>query len=100
MHLAEQGAQATDPQLSSIPALSVVAAAAPTECFAVEPVAQVDGPVPSFAPPAASVDLPAASVAAAPLALSVDAAGYVDMASSTAHCHCEPYLWLFSFIHQ
>ena len=84
-------AQANDPHLSPVPSLLVVAAAAPAECFAVKPVAQVDKPVPSFGPPAVTVDLAAASDAAALLAPSVDAAGYVDVASSTAHCHCEPY---------
>ena len=88
---AELAAQANDLYLSPVPSLLVVVAAAPAECFAVKPVAQVDEPAPSFAPPAATVDLAAASDAAAPLAPSVDAAGYVDVASSTAHCHCEPY---------
>ena len=71
-----------------VPLLPVVAAAAPAECFAVKPVARVEEPTPSFDPPAATVDLAAASVAAAPLAPSVDTAGYVDTASSTA---CKPY---------
>jgi hypothetical protein len=48
-HLAEPAAQATDPYLSSVPSLSVVAAATPAEYFAVEPGAQVDVPAPSFA---------------------------------------------------
>ena len=74
--------------MSPVPSLPVVTAAAPAECFAVEPVARLEEPAPSFAQQAATVDLAAASVAAAPLAPSVDAAGYVDAASSTA---CEPY---------
>ena len=74
--------------MSAVPSLPVVAAAAPVESFAVEPVARVEEPAPSFAPPAATVDLATASVAAAQLSPSFDAAGYVDMASSTA---CEPY---------
>ena len=76
--------------MSPVPSLPVVVAAAPAECFAVKPVAQVDKPAPSFAPPAATVDLAAASDAAALLAPSVDAAGYVDVAPSTAPVHCEP----------
>ena len=77
--------------MSPAPSLYVIAAAAPAACFAVKPVAQVDKPAPSFAPPAVTVDLAAASDAAAPLAPSVDAAGYVDAVSSIVHCHCEPY---------
>ena len=65
-HLAKPAAQATDPHLSSVPSLSVVAAAAPAEYFAVEPGAQVDEPAPLFAPPAAYVDSADASVAASP----------------------------------
>ena len=77
--------------MSPAPSLYVVTAAAPAECFAVKPVAQVDEHAPSFAPPAGTVDLAAASDAATPLAPSVDAADYVDKPSSTTHCHCEPY---------
>ena len=65
-HLAEPAAQATDPRLSSVPSLSVVAAAAPAEYFALEPGAQVDKPATLFAPPAASVDLADAYVATSP----------------------------------
>ena len=87
VHLAEPAAQVNDPHLSPVPSLSVVAAAAPAESFPFKPVAQVEEPVPTFAPSAASVDLDAGSVAGSPSAPSVDAVGYVDAARSTVHGH-------------
>ncbi len=89
LRLAEPAAQATDPHLSHAPSQSVVPADAPAAHFAVEPGALVDKPDHSFAPLSATVDSAGASVAASPLAPSVDDAGYVDGART--HCQSEPY---------
>ena len=71
VHLAEPAAQVNDLCLSPVPLLSGVTAAASIESFPFEPVAQVDQPTPSFATSAASVDLAAVCVAAAPSTLPV-----------------------------
>ena len=71
VYLAKPAAQVNDSPLSPVPSLSVVAAAAPAESFPLETVAQIDEPAPSFASSAASVDLAAIFVAAAPSTLPV-----------------------------
>ena len=82
VYLAEPAAQVNDACLSPVLSLSVVAAAAPAESFPFEPVAQVDKPAPSFAPSAASVDLAAVSVAAAPSTLPVPLVSVITAAAS------------------
>jgi hypothetical protein len=62
--------------------MSVVTAAAPAEFFPFKPVAQVDKPAPTFAPSAASVDLAAVSIAAAPSTLPVPFVSSIAAASA------------------